>query len=312
MHDLALVFMIMYLIYYRCIYRKNNIIHFNKVLGIICGVSTLLRFITIPLWDITLPLCRAISTISFAMLFCQIPKLVNKKSLVLFATILLLVLNVLAQIAPITDNFLWIMQFRYAFAYAIFTPFLYFACQLPFSFKPLDYLGKISGPIYYYQGVNYLFLTPLCFFDNIYFLLFLPMGLAILDDGIRRLIKYKKRNVVKTIQPFEYSERFSIPFEQKKWKLWIVHSITILCITAYLAIFAITSLSMYLTKAPNWESWWWLNPDGEGMNFSTFGKIGLLCLSGVFIPLFFSLNISLVVKGRKKYPLDNPSIYKNI
>ncbi|MCQ2956673.1 MAG: hypothetical protein MJ233_02210 [Mycoplasmoidaceae bacterium] len=47
------------------------------------------------------------------------------------------------------------------------------------------------------------------------------------------------------------------------------------------------------------------------MQFSTFGKIALTCLSGVFIPLFFSLNIGLVLKGRKKYPLNNPT-YKNI
>ncbi len=312
MHDLALVFMIMFLIYYRNVYRKNDIKRFNIILVIICGISTVLRFVTMPLWDFALPCCRAISTISFAMLFCQIPKFKGKKPLLIFLTIFLLILNILAQIAPIANVYLWVLQIRYAFAYLLFTPFLYFACQVSIRFKPFDYLGKISGPVYYYQGVNYLFLTIAIWsgndiFKNIYFLIFMPIVFAIIDDGIRRLKNYicVYKNPKRLNQKsFEEHERLCAKFEQKKGSIWIIHVITILCISAYVGICGIASFTMYMIKAPGWENWWWLTPEGD---FSTFGKIALLCLSGVFTPLFFSLNISLVLKGRKKYPLSNPT-----
>ncbi|MCQ2956671.1 MAG: hypothetical protein MJ233_02200 [Mycoplasmoidaceae bacterium] len=107
MHDLALVFMILYLTYYRHVYRRKSMKEFNIALAIICGVTTLLRFITMPLLnDMALPCCRALSTITFAMLFCQIPKIKGKKALLIFLTILFLIINIFAQIAPITDVFL--------------------------------------------------------------------------------------------------------------------------------------------------------------------------------------------------------------
>ncbi|MCQ2956672.1 MAG: hypothetical protein MJ233_02205 [Mycoplasmoidaceae bacterium] len=107
----------------------------------------------------------------------------------------------------------------------LFTPFLYFACQVSFKFKPFDYLGKISGPIYYYQSVNYLFLsleiaTGVAFFGNMWFLFFLPIVLAIIDDGIRRtknyIYIYKHRYSPVPGKSFEEHERLCAKFEQKK------------------------------------------------------------------------------------------------
>lgn len=319
MHDLAIVFMILYLIYYRHVYRRKSLKEFNIALAIICGVTTTLRFATVPIsTEFAIPCVRALSSITFAMLFCQIPKLKDKKPLLIFLTTLFLIINVFAQIAPLGGVYIWTLEIRYAFAYLLFTPFLYFACQVPFKFKLFDYLGKISGPIYYYQSINYLFMsiaimTGNHFFDqNMWFLFFMPIVFAVIDDGIRRLKNYiyihKNPKRPKQQKSFEEQERLCAKFEQKKGSIWIIHAITILCISAYVGICGIASFTMYMTKAPGWENWWWLTPEGD---FSTFGKIALLCLSGVFIPLFFSLNISLVLKGRKKYPLNNPT-YKNI
>ena len=70
----------------------------------------------------------------------------------------------------------------------IFPALIYFTNNINFSFKPFDFLGRLSVGIYLYQSINYL-LEEFNILKNSIVFTIIPFVCAILDSFIPWLIK---------------------------------------------------------------------------------------------------------------------------
>jgi len=171
------------IVYYAIFYllKKNKKI-FLVCVSVIVIVSYILLSVVCQSWGIL----RGFSGIGIGILLSQLPKLkLNFKKFDF---------SILISIALIVATFVCAMYCRYIlyhnhlFILLLFPALLYFAnCIDNCHFVVFDYLGSLSFGMYAYQTLNRLHDK-----ENNLALFSIVMGLAILDNLIRRLISYHK------------------------------------------------------------------------------------------------------------------------
>lgn len=292
--EIVVSMVIYYFIFYFTVYKKQNKKLFNIILVCIFLVSTSIRFVDSSIWHLPFkPIYRGISPITLGILVAKIPKFDGKKWLkILFFGLFSLVeiFNCCYPPAWINPNIKDVINF-------VFMPWvLYFGLQINFIFKPFNFLGKISGPIYYYQSIDFfvLYLGIKCevsFFTNVWTLFVLVLLLSIGEEIISYLAK---RNKQKT----EQAEKISEWFEKKPKQKWWLYSFSIVLLLSMIAL-GIVSLVYINMKLPGWEMFQWVDEEGQLTFFTKTYE--LIFLVGI-VPWFCSINLELLLKGRKKYP----------
>lgn len=188
------VFVIVSILYF-VLYRisKNNLKLFLLLIFIIITICNIFNYCYTDLSSVGI--YRGIVAIGLGMLISQIPqnhlKIKKFNVNIIFTIITITITTILALY-----NYLYNINF--IFIYILFPSLLYFTSCIKFNFKLFNYLGGISFGLYGYQTVCRIFeeIGTLHKSNQTWIMTLVIFSCAIIDDLIKRLIKYIKTKTI--------------------------------------------------------------------------------------------------------------------